>query len=74
LEKAAVVPITALIAAVVAGIRRVRPVAVGQAVLLIVVCGILFCAKAAGERTYEDSHRHACNAGVICAGDPPPPR
>ncbi|MFF1451339.1 DUF6234 family protein [Streptomyces sp. NPDC058274] len=71
LEKAAVVPIAALLASVVAGIRRVRSVAVGQAVMVIVVCGFLLGAKAAGERAYEDSYRDACNAGVICDGDPP---
>ncbi|TJZ44508.1 hypothetical protein FCH28_29630 [Streptomyces piniterrae] len=70
LKKAAVVPIFALVAAVVAAVRRVRSVAVGQAVMFVVICGVMLCAGPAGESAYEDSYRNACHAGVICDGDP----
>ncbi|MFJ9814054.1 DUF6234 family protein [Streptomyces sp. NPDC101151] len=70
LQKAAFVPAAALVAAVVAGIRRVRVVAVGQVIMAVVICGILIVAKDAGEHAYETSYRDACHAGVVC--DAPP--
>ncbi|MEU2587048.1 DUF6234 family protein [Streptomyces avermitilis] len=74
LKKAAVVPVVALVAMVVAGIRRMRTVAVSQAVMLIVVCGTMLCVRAPGERAYEDSYRDACHAGLGCGDDTPPTR
>lgn len=71
LKRAAVVPIVALVATAVASVRRVRTVAVSQAVMFVVICGIMLCFKDAGERAYEDSYRDACHAGVLCDGDRP---
>ncbi|MFB7664056.1 hypothetical protein ACFC1R_08930 [Kitasatospora sp. NPDC056138] len=56
----------ALVAAVVAGIRRVHTVAIGQVVMFIAICAIMPSAKAAGERFYESSYWNACHAGAIC--------
>ncbi|MGW7041462.1 DUF6234 family protein [Streptomyces avermitilis] len=74
LRKAAVVPIAALVAMVVAGIRRMRTVVVSQAVMFIVICGVMLCVRAPGERAYEDSYRDACHAGMGCGDDSPPMR
>ncbi|GDY69163.1 hypothetical protein SAV14893_085560 [Streptomyces avermitilis] len=74
LKKAAVVPIAALVAMAVAGIRRMRAVAVSQAVMFIVICGTTLCLKAPGERVYEDSYRNACHAGMGCGDDSPTTR
>jgi hypothetical protein len=69
LHKALFVPAAALVAAVVAGVRRVYPVAFTQLVMFLVLCGILTGAKAAGERIYESSYRNACTCN-----SPPPAR
>ncbi|MEV0375026.1 DUF6234 family protein [Streptomyces sp. NPDC050636] len=74
LTRALIVPSFALVATVVASIRRVRAVAISQAVMFIALCGIMLCFKDAGERAYEDSYRDACRAGVICDGDSPTAR
>jgi ABC-type transport system involved in cytochrome c biogenesis permease subunit len=74
LRKALVVAITALVAAVVAAIRRVRAVAIGQVAMFVVICGILLCLKPLGERAYEDSYRDACYAGLGCDDPHRPPR
>lgn len=66
LQKAAFVPAAALLAAVVAGVRRVRAVAITQLVMSVAICGIMIGAKAAGERVYESSYRDACHAGLVC--------
>ncbi|WP_442813747.1 DUF6234 family protein [Streptomyces sp. NBC_01558] len=71
LQKAMFVGAAALVATVVAGIRRVPVVAVTQIVMLIVICGALTSAKVAGERIYESSYRDACTAGLAC--DAPSP-
>jgi hypothetical protein len=71
LEKAALVPAAAAVVAVVAGIRRLRAVAVSQVVLAIAVCGILLGAKAPWEHFYKSSYQNACRAGMICDGTPP---
>jgi peptidoglycan biosynthesis protein MviN/MurJ (putative lipid II flippase) len=72
--KVLAVAIAALVAAVVAGIRRVRAVAVGQAVMVVVACGVLLFLKSAGEHAYERSYRDACHAGLECADPRRPPR
>ncbi|MEU9473602.1 DUF6234 family protein [Streptomyces avermitilis] len=74
LKKAAVVPIAALVAMVVAGIRRLRTVAVSQAVMILVICGTMLCVRVPGERVYEDSYRDACHAGMVCGDDSSPTR
>ncbi len=70
LKVAAAVPVAALAATLVTGVRRVRTVAISQAVMVLVSCGIMLCAKAVGERTYETSYRNACHAGVLCDDSP----
>ncbi|MEV4438512.1 DUF6234 family protein [Streptomyces sp. NPDC049577] len=66
------VPVAAVIAAGIASIRRVWAVAIGQAVMAIVLYGIVSDAQSAAERVYEDSYRKACYAGLMCAGGLPP--
>ncbi|MFE4703583.1 DUF6234 family protein [Streptomyces sp. NPDC056738] len=66
LQKAIFVAAAALIAAVVAGVRRIPVVAVTQLVMVLVICGALTSAKTAGERIYESSYRSACLAGSSC--------
>ncbi|MGK5728930.1 DUF6234 family protein [Streptomyces sp. URMC 124] len=68
------VPVAAVIAAVIASIRRVWLVAIGQAVMAVVLYSIVSTAVPAGERTYEDSYRKACHAGMICHSELPPAR
>ncbi|MFJ9855083.1 DUF6234 family protein [Streptomyces sp. NPDC101150] len=74
LKWAAFVPAAALAFAVVAGIRRVRVVAVSQAVMALALCGIVLGAKAPGERVYESSYQSACHAGLGCETGGPPAR
>lgn len=71
LQKAMFVAAAALIAAVVAGVRRVRVVAITQLVMVLVICAALASAKVAGERIYESSTRGACLSGPAC--DAPSP-
>lgn len=73
LQKAVFVAAAALIAAVVAGVRRVPVVAVTQLAVVLAICAALTGAKAAGERVYESSYRDACLSGLAC-DTPSPPR
>ncbi|MEV0905629.1 DUF6234 family protein [Streptomyces hokutonensis] len=72
LQKAMFVAAAALVAAVVAGVRRVPVVAVTQLVMVLAICAALTSAKAAGERIYESSYRDACLSGLACDAPPPP--
>ncbi|MEU1406675.1 DUF6234 family protein [Streptomyces sp. NPDC005728] len=74
LQKAALVPVAAVVCAVVAGVRRVRAVAVSQLVMAVAICGVMTGAKAAGERVYESSYRDACHSGLVCDDSPSPAR
>lgn len=73
LQKAVFVAAAALIAAVVAGVRRVPVVAVTQLVMVLAICAGLTSAKTAGERIYDSSYRDACLSGLAC-DTPSPPR
>ncbi|WP_392965950.1 DUF6234 family protein [Streptomyces sp. LN245] len=72
LQKAMFVAAAALVAAVVAGVRRVPVVAITQLVMTLVICAALTGAKVAGERIYESSYRNACLSGLACDAPPPP--
>ncbi len=72
LHKAMFVAAAALIAAVVAGIRRIPVIAVTQLVMVIAICAALTGAKAAGERIYDSSYRDACLSGLACDSPSPP--
>ncbi len=72
LQKAMFVAAAALVAAVVAGVRRVPVVAVTQLVMAIAICAALSGAKVAGERIYESSYRDACLSGLACDAPSPP--
>ncbi|MGQ4434038.1 DUF6234 family protein [Streptomyces sp. SAS_260] len=73
LQKALFVAAAALVAAVVAGVRRIPVVAVTQVVAALAICAALTSAKTAGERIYESSYRNACLSGLAC-DTPSPPR
>ncbi|WP_405947823.1 DUF6234 family protein [Streptomyces prunicolor] len=72
LQKALFVAAAALVAAVVAGVRRVPVVAVTQLVMVLVICAALTSAKTAGERIYDTSYRNACLSGLDCDAPSPP--
>jgi hypothetical protein len=72
LQKALFVAAAALVAAVVAGVRRVPVVAVTQLVMVLAMCAALTGAKVAGERIYESSYRNACLSGLACDAPSPP--
>ncbi|MER5886152.1 DUF6234 family protein [Streptomyces sp. NPDC001941] len=71
LRKAVFVVAAAVLAAVVAGVRRARTAAVSQLVLALALCGVLVAVKAPAEHVYESSYRDACFAGLGC-GEPAP--
>ncbi|MFD9124203.1 hypothetical protein [Kitasatospora sp. NPDC059571] len=73
LRKAAVAAACAVVAAVVAAVRRVRAVAVGQAVTVALIGLLMAGAYSVGENTYRNSYRDACHAGLGCADADRPP-